>query len=400
MRILQVTNKIPFNAKDGGALAMYQLYNGLSAFGKIDLLAMNTLKHKIDTDSIPEKSLNGGLFSSILTDTTIKPVHLLLNLLFSTQPYILKRFVNRVFREKLAQMLRNSHYDLVQLEGLYLCPYISTIKKHSRAKIVYRPHNIESQIWENNQSFETHWLKRLYLKNMAKRLLRYERKTINQYDLLVPISGQDLQFFLENGNVRPYWVAPFAIDLGQYPCVDENGTQGHFFYIGSLDWIPNVEGLKWFISKVWHVLKSRNPTLVFKVAGRNASEGLVRFFQEHKVNFLGEIVDSRPLFLNNQVMVVPLFAGSGMRVKIIEGMAYGKTIVTTSKGAEGIDCQHGQNIILANNAAEFIGHLSGLFQNYNKMKEIGGNAREMVREKYNIGTVAEQLAAFYQLNLS
>ena len=148
MKILQVSNKYPFPPKDGGAIATLTLANGFARAGhEVSLLAMRTPKHGGKTMK------NGDRFPyhEVITtyvDTTIRPLQLIRNLLFSGLPYNAERFINADFREKLAGILTRNHYDIVQLEGLYLMPYAETIRKCSRAKIVLRAHNIEHEVWK------------------------------------------------------------------------------------------------------------------------------------------------------------------------------------------------------------------------------------------------------------
>ena len=147
MKILQVSHKYPFPPNDGGAIAMLNLAEGFRRAGhEISLLAMKTPKHGGKSTELH----TGSVYREIVTayvDTNIRLVRLLSNLLFSKFPYNAERFINDEFRNRLTEMLRQNTFDIVQLEGLYLMPYAEVIRKHSKAKISLRSHNIEHEVW-------------------------------------------------------------------------------------------------------------------------------------------------------------------------------------------------------------------------------------------------------------
>lgn len=147
MRILQVTNKVPYPPNDGGAIACMNLTRGFSLLGhKVIVLAMNTGKHHITVDEIPEAIKDLADFKLVDVPAPISQFSALINLLFSSQPYNAVRFISESFKSELIALLKQEHFDIIQLEGLYVCPYIPVIREHSNAKIVYRAHNIEHEI--------------------------------------------------------------------------------------------------------------------------------------------------------------------------------------------------------------------------------------------------------------
>ena len=121
-------------------------------------------------------------------------------------------------------------------------------------------------------------------------------------------------------------------------------------------------------------------------------------FNNHWGNLInhGEVDNAREFISNNSIMVVPLLSAGGMRIKIIEGMALGKVVISTSIGAEGIDYQDRKNILIANKKGDFIKQLTWLFEDQNRIKEVGFNARKLVEKKYNNDTINEQLVQFYK----
>jgi polysaccharide biosynthesis protein PslH len=170
MKILQVTNKVPYPANDGGAIACMNLTRGFALLGhEVTVFAMNTLKHHTEISEIPESVKDWAEFRLVDVPARISPVDATINLLFSGKPYNAVRFISKPFAKKLKQLLQEKEFDIIQLEGLYVCPYIPLIRKYSNAKIVYRAHNIEHEIWERTAAIST-GIKRIYLKILAKRI--------------------------------------------------------------------------------------------------------------------------------------------------------------------------------------------------------------------------------------
>lgn len=399
MKILQVTNKVPYPTKDGGAIACMNLTRGFSNLGhEVTIFSMNTAKHNISVEEIPEVVKDLARFELVDVPAKVSVFMALLNFLFSTKPYNAVRFISGSFKHKLKDHLESNSYDIVQLEGLYVCPYIPTIRKHSSAKIVYRAHNIEHEIWERTAINSTGLLQK-YLKNLAKRIKKFELKWLNSYDLIVPITERDGLLLNKMGNSKPGHVSQTGIDASVLVPNAKNLEHPSLFHIGSLEWTPNQEGLVWFIDNCWAEIHSRYPDLKFYIAGRNAPAWLQKKFEQPNIIFEGEVPDAYEFMNSKSIMVAPLHSGSGMRIKIIEGMALGKPIVTTTVGTEGISTTSGENIIVADNIAGFNKAVSELIENQDFLNKISRNAIEFIHEKFDNLASASALAKFYKKHI-
>lgn len=396
VRILQVTNKVPYPVKDGGAIACMNLTRGFALLGhKVTILSMNTAKHHIDISEIPESIKDWAKFKLVEVPAKVSFIPAILNIIFSNKPYNAVRFMSDSFSKELASLLDEKHFDIIQLEGLYVCPYIPLIRKHSDAKIVYRAHNIEHEIWERTSQLST-GITKAYLEDLSKRLKRFEKAMLNNYDLIVPITERDGRILNEMGNKKPMHVSPTGIDTTALIPHSKNLEHPSLFHIGSLEWSPNQEGLIWFIEKCWPIIHNRFPDLKFYIAGRNAPEWLVKKFQAPNIIFEGEVQDAYEFMNSKSIMVVPLFSGSGMRIKIIEGMALGKPIVTTPIGTEGISTTSGKNILIAKNEGEFADSVASLIENEESFNKISRNAIEYIHEKFDNLALAGELTKFYK----
>lgn len=399
MKILIVANKMPYPPKDGGAIATLTLARSLRKNGcSVDLLAMNTSKHFCNVDDIPAEISSEINFHAVSIDTTIRATAALKNLLFSSLPYNAERFINKEFEKKLCELLTANSYDIVQLEGLYLCPYIPAIRKCSQAKVALRAHNVEHEIWSRMVENEKSIPKRFYKRIIAKRMRKFELSYINSYDYLVPITDRDAEFFSQNGNEKPMHVVPLGLEPMSPLFSIDNSTADFpsFSYIGALDWQPNCEGLTWFVENVWNEYRSKHADAKFRVAGRNADAAFANFLKTNCVDYIGEVESAADFYASGMIFVVPLFSGSGMRIKIVEAMAAGKAVITTTLGTEGIATENGENIFVADDASDFHACMEKIAGDKALYDEISVNARNFVAENYDNNIIASRLLDFYK----
>ncbi len=395
MRILQVCKKFPFPLKDGEAIAVNSLSKALSSLGcEVSLLAMNTRKHYFNLSQLPREFNHYADIQTVDVDNRIKSKDAFLNL-FSKESYHISRFISADFEEQLLRLLRKGNFDIVQLETLYLAPYIPIIRKHSDAMIVMRAHNVESEIWSRIAENTSWGPKKWYLNLLTQKLREYEMTQLSRYDMLVPISNRDLETFKSWQPLSNAAVIPVGIDTEDYrPNYGSFSKPLTMAFIGSLDWMPNQEGLKWFLNQVWPKLHKRFPKLVFHIAGRNTPDWIKRINQRNVVVH-GEVKDASEFINRHSVMVVPLLSGSGMRVKILEGMALGKVVITTRLGLEGIDARHKSEVILADTAEEFVKGIEFCYQKGAKLEKMGRRAQDFVLHQYDSVVIASKLLKAY-----
>lgn len=402
MNILIIANKFPYPPKDGGVIAKLNMIKGLHHLGaNITVAAINTSKHYFDKKQLPSNIAQLANFHDCYVNTDIKPFDAAKNLLFSKLPYNAERFINKDFEKLLIKLLKENTFDIVQLEVHYVCPYIPLIRKYSNAKISYRSHNIEHEIWQRTANNTTLLPKKWYLNILAKRIKNMEMSYINKYDFLVPITKKDADQYQTYGNTKPTHVCPTGIDDSDIEKTATNFSYLSLFHLGGLDWAPNQQGIVWFLENCWNNILAQFPEVTFKIGGRNAPNWLIEKCNSYKnVEFLGEVPDAKTFYKENAIMVVPLLAGSGMRIKIIEGLALGKAIVSTSIGAEGIDATDQKEILIANTADEFTDKIGNILKNKDGIKGIGENAINFVQRNFNNNTIIAKLLAFYEHNIT
>lgn len=383
-KILILSHKPPYPKVDGGCIAISQIMEALLEKGhKVTFLCMETDKHP---SAYTSKHQN-LLYKSIYVNTRVNIFCALKNLI-TQDSYILSRFKQSKFEQSLNEILVSEEFDTIIFESLFTSEYIHTVKKLSNAKTIYRSHNIEHQIWNRQKEQNSNWFIKKYLSIQANRLKKEEIKFWNLTDHIASISSRDSQH-IKTHSVKPVSTLTLYIENRHLEYTDRS-TKIDFFHLGAMDWLPNVEAVNWMISEIWPKFTSQFSKSELHLAGRSMPKHLIN------TKLLGlhnhhEVVNALQFISEHKVMLVPLRSGSGLRVKIIEGMAMGKCIISTSIGVEGIPCTHKKNVLIANTVGEFIDAMQFCIENTETVHTIGMEAKKLALEHFSKNEVTNQL---------
>jgi polysaccharide biosynthesis protein PslH len=401
MRILQLCKKFPFPPKDGEVIAVQALSESFNKLGvKVTLLSMNTSKHWVDLSALPAE------FSKIYE--RIEAVEINNNItfqgafrnLFERESYHVSRFLSDSYGEKLVAILKQKRFDVVHLESIFLSPYIPLIQQHSKAKIAIRAHNVEHEIWDRIADSSEFFFKKLYLNVMNTRLRRFELQNIDKADILLPITERDLLIFRSLGFTGKALVTPVGFDSSAYiPDKASFSRPISIGFLGSLDWQPNQEGLKWLIDEVWLKYFADNddtdPTCtVLHIAGRHAPDWL-KNQRIRNIEFHGEVTDAKAFMNQHSIAIIPLLSGSGIRIKMLEAMLLGRVVLTTSMGMEGIGARDGEEILVANTPEEFFEKINFCLENPHLLHSMGEKARIFATEAFDNLKIAQNVLNGY-----
>jgi len=398
MKVLQLCHKPPQPSVDGGCIAINNITKGFIENGiDVKVLTIGTKKHPFNKKYFEDEYRAATNIESVFVDTKINLVDAFSNLVTSDS-YNISRFFSTDFDILLRKTLEANTYDIIHLESLFMTPYLHTLRRFCNAKIVLRSHNLEYMIWQRLSIAPGNPAKKVYLKILAQQLKKYETNIFSSIDGIATISSQDQNKYIQLGCKKPMITIPFGISLNAYESVNnlnkKNSNKIRLFHIGAMDWKPNMEGVSWFIEEVWPLVLKSNPDVDLHIAGRAMPNWFIEKEVPNMINH-NEVENAQDFMLANDIMIVPLLSAGGMRIKIIEGMALGRVIISTTIGAEGIDYKDGHNILIANNAKEFNQQLSWLKANPEKLHEIGQNGKKLVETYYNNQRITEKLLSFY-----
>lgn len=373
---------------------MHAVTQGLIESGtEIRVLTLETKRHPFILKNIPEEYLQKTKIESVFVDTAVRMAPALLNL-FSASSYNISRFFSAEMESKIAKLLSAENFDIVQLESIYMGPYIPVIRKNSKAKIVLRAHNIEHQLWKRRTDKEKNPLRRAWFRSLTNKLEKAEKEIAKQVDAIVPITPEDRSFFESIVPEKPKHTLPYAMHLPEQN-LQQAPEQNSVFHIGAMDWDPNIHGVKWLISNCWPLISETKPQAKLHLAGRNLQKNDPGYSGKNII-VEGEVENAHRFMSAYSVMAVPLFSGGGMRVKLVEAMAMSKAIVTTPIGAEGTGMVHEQEALIAADASEFSQAVIRLLNDPELVETLGANARKLAASEFELKTATEKLIAFYQ----
>jgi len=391
MKILQLCPKPLFSPLDGGKIAMLATAEGLMKAGQdVQQWVISSPAHPF-----PEKIPTGYPFQVVKTqvDTRIKPFSALGNLLLSGASYNMIRFKTDGVATGLEKILKKQEFDVIQAESIYSLAHLGIIRRYSKAKIILRAHNVEHRIWERRAFNSENPLKKVYFGAMAKRLKKEEIAIWNSVDGIAAMSEVDAEMLKNEGVRTPIAVIGIGTDLRAPSETTDQVSVNQLFHLGAMNWGPNAEGIRWFIDKVWPAVLKSFPTMKLVLAGRDMPEEFTRMTGSHIL--VKDAEDAAQFMLNEGIMIVPLFSGSGIRVKIIEGMALGKLIISTPLGAEGLRAEDGEHLLIASTPEAFVRKIRMLHDESGLAARISENARTFATSNFSNEKLTLRLLDFY-----
>lgn len=386
-------NKSPYPPREGGPMAMNSIVTGLLKAGhKVKVLAFNSEKYHISKKDIPETYRYKTGIELVDIDLRIKPLQALKNLM-ANKSYHVERFISPIFTKKLVETLQKEKFDIVQIEMIYMAPYIETIRSNSDAMIILRAHNVEHLIWDRIARKTIFPPKKWYLNHLVKTLKKYEMSVLDEVDGIAAITYRDAAFF-RGKTSTPVIDIPYGVNPDDFVPSYKVKDKPNFYHIGSMNWMPNEEGIKWFLNNVWGEFVKKEPDAQLYLAGRHMPQWLKKT-KKQNVHIIGEVEDAQEFIRENDIAVVPLLSGSGIRIKIIESMAMGKTVITTMIGAEGIQYSEYENIIIADSASKMVETMRKMRKEPKEAERIGQNARKLIEYIYDNKKIIDRLLIFY-----
>jgi polysaccharide biosynthesis protein PslH len=352
-RILFLTHRIPFPEHDGGAICTSYLLQGFLKAGiELSVISLNTSKHFVNTNDLPNwyKSLHN--FETIRINNDITPIGALKNLLTS-ESYHTIRFKSEELNYCIKKFLESNTIDAVILDNIFLTDCIDTIRSNTKATIACRVHNIEFTIWEKLAHGTRNWLKKKYLLEQSKRLKEAELTTWKKVDALLCLNNHEADAIAANGIATPCIHLPFGvIQFVEKENPIHRIQANSCFHLASMDWLPNQEALDWFLDKIFPKVLAKNPNFVLHIAGKAMPD---KYFTLQSENIVvhGKVDNAKEFMRQNGICIVPLLSGAGVRVKIVEAVANGIPVVSTSLGASGLPLQNGKHIAVADKANQF-----------------------------------------------
>ena len=347
MQVLYISQKPAFPIVDGGSFAINRLLLDLNELvdTEIDYLSITTKKHPISIDSIPPQIAKNITIHAVELDTSIKILPLLSSF-FSALPYNLLRYKQKEFIGKIKELALSKNYNFILLDGFYTTAYLHEIRTLTDAKIIYRSHNIENQIWEELAGITTNKWKRIFLNILAKKVKKYEEKIHEAVDTIAAICYTDADYFKSFAPSKVHVIPVSILPVKPATTIASNSL----CFIGNFNWFPNVEGISWFIDNVFSTLKNEYPKITLHIAGFGSRESLAAY--NNKGIVIHGAIDDVPTFIKSHgIFISPIFYGSGIKIKVLEAMNASVPVVLSQKSAEGINFPNSSSFFITKEEA-------------------------------------------------
>jgi polysaccharide biosynthesis protein PslH len=305
-------------------------------------------------------------------------------MLIAGRPFTIDKYFYPEVLRAYAALVESVRFDLIVCDFIFPAPLMDW--GAAPPKILFT-HNVEAQVWQRHAQVTSNPLMKLACQFESRALERAERQHVPLADHVLAVSENDRATFAQYAAPARVSVIPTGVDTEYFQ--PRNGEEPDtVVFTGSMDWMPNEDGVAYFVEKIMPLLTREAPDASFWAVGRRPSRRL-RALASGNVVVTGAVDDIRPYLAKGAVTVVPLRSGSGTRIKIFEAMAMGKAVVSTTMGAEGLPVRHGDNIILADDPADFARQTALLLADPERRAQLGRAARQLVEENYGWPAVAD-----------
>jgi|WetSurMetagenome_2_1015567.scaffolds.fasta_scaffold13484_3 polysaccharide biosynthesis protein PslH len=388
MKILQLTARIPYPPADGGAIDVFTIASGLARRGHT--IRMVSLSRTVDA---PPAGLLEVCSLRIVVANTSHSARAAIAGMLSGRPYLLEKYSCRAMLAALDEEVEQGRFDVVHADHLVMAPYAVYLKERHGLPVVLRQQNVESVLWSRYAHDQRNPVLKLFAGFEAWKLRRLEPRLCALCDACVMISANDERIIRAmNDHIRSF-VIPAGMRIPETS--PERAATKRILFLSTLSWEPNVRGFEWFVDKVLPRVLEHEPDALVDIVGKGASARLASMSHPH-VRFVGFVDDVAPWIRNADVCIVPLFTGSGMRIKILEFLAYGKAVVTTRVGAEGISVRHGEELIIADTPEEFASGVALLLRDGKTRERLGQKGRDLVKSQFDPGLLAGAFEKVYE----
>lgn len=392
MKILFLSPTVPYPLTDGGRIRVYNLLKQIAEKNGVSLLALET--QPTDAESITHIQQLDVDVHLVSNASTLPRVSLgtLLSAFFKRQPITVARYDVPAYRQKLRELLTNGTFDIVHYEMFHTAQFWTETDLPS----VLSQQNVDSAIWGRLQGETANLFYKCAYWTQKLAFQRYERVLSPRFDVVTCTSDIDaavFQQYCEEGGVK---VIPNGVDVTHYSPESASEAPAHLIYIGSMDWYPNEDAVSFFAEEVLPHIQKSVPDVKFSIVGGNPSARVQKLADREGVVVTGRVPEIKPYFAEATVFVVPLRIGSGTRLKILEALAMGKAVVSTTVGAEGLALRDGEEIFIADEPKAFAEAVTRLLIDSDLRQRIGGNGRARVEQDYDWRNIGKKLLAVYE----
>ncbi len=394
-KVLVIDEWVPFPLNIGKKIRTFNLLKNLAKKYSIDIICFADLSK--ETESITY--LNSlGITVIPIEDKRIRhgSLRFFLDLFlnhFSNLPFSVAYHYRRPFFSRMIRELNRTNYDLIHFEWTQMSKYLCNF--NSNIPVVISAHNVEAMLLYSLYRSAPSILRKFVNYLQMKKMTRFEKWAYNKADYVTAVSEKDAAIISDDYGQKNVVVISNGVDLDYFRNKNPETQNNTLLFFGAMDYYPNIQAVCYFVEEIAPILIRKLPNFNFSVVGRNPDKKLFDLAQKlHYFSITGTVEDIRPYYKKAAIFVVPLKAGGGTRLKIIEAMAMEMPVISTTIGAESLQYEDGVNIIIANTPKQFSDEIIRLTKNPQLRMKMGKVARRLVEKYYGweqITAVQDQL---------
>jgi glycosyltransferase involved in cell wall biosynthesis len=309
-------------------------------------------------------------------------------------PMAVSRYDSRVLREQVDALIAAEHYDSVVCDFLAAAPNLADL-----GNCVLFQHNVETTIWQRHVEQSRSLAKRLFFRMQARKMAAYEKKICGTVKHVIAVSEIDASRMKEMFGIAAVSSVPTGVDVEFFAPRGASPAISDIVFCGSMDWLPNVDAVEYFLFEVLPLIREKAPGATFTIAGRSPDARVLKAVQGlDGVSVTGQVEDMRPYMWGAKVSVVPIRIGGGTRLKIYECMAAGIPVVSTTVGAEGLRYSDGEDIVLADDPGAIAAACVRLLLDDKARSALAQNALKRVQSEFSWEAVSREFEAILENN--
>lgn len=328
--------------------------------------------------------------------------------LLETKPRQARRFFSPLLEQAITARLARGDFDLLQVQQLHMAQYLPQQAERSRSLVRGKPatildvDNLWSKLLPRQAALqpETRLTRRLQTALDLRKVSRYERWALQRFDGLLAISETEAGTLARLAPQARVCLAPNGVDCAYFSPAEaipqENQPGGQILFVGTMSYLPNIDAVHYFSAQILPLIRLNYPQVVFQIAGRDPDPKLKALADEPYIQISGFVEDIRPSLAACSVFVVPLRAGAGTRLKILEALAMGKAVVSTTIGAEGLGVTHEEHLLIADQPADFARQTMRLLADPELRIQLGQAGRRLVESQYSWEKITAGVGRLYQ----
>lgn len=386
MKILYITQLLPYPQDAGGKVKTYSTLKALTHDHNVSMATFIQNTKESTSAALLKKELNLAsvktIFNPIVAERhRARQLLTMIKSLLTALPYTVYKFHHPLMRKHIYTLVSSHHFDCIWIDHASMIPYLPA--DYSGIKIL-ETHNAEHVLYQRVAQEESRLKWKVFFALESIKYRMFLRRSLSPFDAVFSISLTDKKELLKLIGGAPgvksrIILLPPAISEKFFHLKNQNDGKTILF-VGLLTWYPNRLGIAWFLDKVFPLIKTRNPDAQCLIVGDYVKQK--KFSNTPAVRFAGHVKDVTPYLQRASVFVIPLFSGSGVRIKMLEAMAAGIPVVSTTIGAEGIPVVDGTHVLIADDAKKFAANVSLFLQNKALRLTVAKNAKRLVNTQY------------------